>query len=91
MTKQELANRIASKTGISRESVSVVLEEAAENIMQALEKGDAVFMRGFGVFKNKQQAAKLGRNICKGTSIPIPARRKPFFKPYKEFKKRVNK
>lgn len=90
MTKHELATSVASSTGVARETVSVVLEQAAETIMTALEADDQVFMRGFGCFKNQKRAAKKGRNISKGTTVDIPARNKPFFKPYREFTKRVN-
>ena len=90
MTKHELATSVASSTGVAHETVSVVLEQAAETIMTALEADDQVFMRGFGCFKNQKRAAKKGRNISKGTTVDIPARNKPFFKPYREFTERVN-
>lgn len=90
MTKNELSTSVASITCVARETVSVVLEQAAETIMTALEADDQVFMRGFGCFKNKKRAAKKGRNISKGTTVDIPARNKPFFKPYREFTERVN-
>lgn len=90
MTKQELTADIARKTGINQASVNAVLEEAAESIMNALKEGEAVFMRGFGCFKLQHRAAKKGRNISRGTSVDIPARNKPVFKPYSNFTERVN-
>lgn len=90
MTKHELATSVASSTGVARETVSLILEQTAETIMTALEADEQVFMRGFGCFKNQKRAAKKGRNVSKGTSVDIPARNKPSFKPYREFTERVN-
>lgn len=89
MTKYELAKKVAEKTGIDCTVATAVLEEAAEIIKETLAEGDAFFMRGFGTFQVKHRAAKLGRNISKGTTINIPARNMPHFKPYREFTERV--
>lgn len=89
MTKQELAIEIAQKTGVSREVVTNVLEQAATSIVESVKEGDAVFMRGFGVFKTKEQAPKKGRDIGRGKTVNIPARKKPVFKAYRDFVSKV--
>ena len=90
MTKQELTTKIADNTGIAKTVVVNVIEEATEVIAQALEDDETLFIRGFGAIGNKQRAAKKGRNISKKCSVDIPARKKPFFKPYRDLMRRVN-
>ena len=56
-----------------------------EEVKDSLEKGDNVYLRGFGSFIVKTRAAKTGRNISKNTTIKIPAHNIPAFKPAKVF------
>jgi len=54
-------------------------------VKNALEKGDNVYLRGFGSFIIKNRKQKTGRNISKKVSIIIPAHNIPAFKPAKTF------
>lgn len=90
MTKQELISSVASQTGISQEATRLVIETTTETIIDAVSHEETVFLRGFGSFLPKHAKAKLARNISAGTTIVIPARTMPAFKPYREFKERVN-
>ena len=54
-----------------------------------MEKGNDIFLRGFGTFLIKQRAQKTARNITKNTTIIIPAHDIPAFKPAKEFVSKV--
>ena len=56
-----------------------------DEIKGSLEKGDNVYLRGFGSFIIKTRAEKTGRNISKNTTITIPAHNIPSFKPAKVF------
>lgn len=56
-----------------------------EEVKEALENGDNVYLRGFGSFIIKTRAEKTGRNISKNTTIKIPAHNIPAFKPSKVF------
>ena len=56
-----------------------------EEVKVSLEKGDNVYLRGFGSFIIKRRAEKTGRNISKNTTIKIPAHNVPAFKPAKVF------
>ena len=48
-------------------------------------EGDNVYLRGFGSFIVKERAEKTARNISKQTTIIIPKRNIPAFKPSKIF------
>ena len=56
-----------------------------DSVKNSLEKGDNVYLRGFGSFIVKERAEKTARNISKNTTIVIPAHKIPAFKPAKVF------
>jgi DNA-binding protein HU-beta len=86
MTKNEVAKEISKKTGFDFEGSKANVEAFMEVIKEALHNGKPVFLRGFGTFTAKQRAAKVARNISKGTTLPVPAHKVPHFKPCDEFK-----
>jgi len=85
MTKDQLINQIAEKTGIDKLTATIFVEALKKTIRQSMVDGENIYLRGFGTFLLKKRAAKTGRNIYKGTSIKIPAHYIPAFKPSKEF------
>jgi DNA-binding protein HU-beta len=89
MTKQNLADKISKKKNLTNEASRAAIEGFKDSVKESLANGETVYLRGFGTFMPKMRKAKVARNINKGTSIPIPARNVPFFKPCKEFKKMV--
>lgn len=91
MRKIELAKAIAQKTALTTDVVESVIEVAAETIRETLEKGESIYMRGFGTLFVKTRAAKKARDITRGVQISIPAKKTPFFKASKSFVKRLNK
>ena len=90
MTKAELVSEISRRTGLEKKMVFDVVEAGMEVVMDTLATGESVYLRGFGSFNVKQRAAKTARNIAKQTTIQIPARRIPAFKPSKAFAVRVD-
>ena len=60
-------------------------------VKDSLNKGNNVYLRGFGSFIVKQRAEKTGRNISKNTTIKIPAHHIPAFKPAKVFVESIKK
>lgn len=91
MTKAEIVAEIAQETGIEKVAIQATIEKFMENIKKSLVKGEAVYLRGFGSFINKERAEKTGRNISKNTTILIPAHSIPAFKPSKSFVTDVKK
>lgn len=85
MTKAELANEISKRTGIEKKLVVETLESMMAVVKDSLVDEENVYLRGFGSFIVKQRAAKTARNITKNTTIQIPARKIPSFKPSKAF------
>lgn len=91
MTKADIVNEISEKTGIEKIAAQATVEEFMKVVRQSLEKGNNVYLRGFGSFIVKKRAQKTGRNISKNTTIIIPAHYIPAFKPAKTFMDRVKR
>ncbi|WP_165043795.1 HU family DNA-binding protein [Dysgonomonas sp. ZJ709] len=91
MTKAEIVNEIALKTGIDKTSILKTIESCMEIIKESLSKNENVYLRGFGSFIVKERAEKTARNISKKTTIIIPAHLIPAFKPSKTFVAQVKK
>lgn len=85
MTKAEIVSNISDKSGIEKADVLATVEAFMEEVKNSLEKGENVYLRGFGSFIIKTRAEKTGRNISKNTTIKIPAHNIPSFKPAKVF------
>ncbi|HRE74217.1 MAG: HU family DNA-binding protein [Flavobacteriales bacterium] len=89
MTKADIVAEIAEKTGVEKVAVQVTVEAFMNSIRESLERGNNVYLRGFGSFIVKKRAEKTGRNISKNQAIIIPAHYIPSFKPAKTFVDRV--
>ena len=85
MTKAEIVQEIANKTGIEKVAVQATVEAIMKTIEANMLKGENIYLRGFGTFLLKKRAEKTGRNISKNTTVKIPAHFVPAFKPSKEF------
>ncbi len=91
MTKAEIVNEIANKTGFEKNQVQTVVEAFMTSVKGSLAKNDNVYLRGFGSFIIKERAEKTARNISKKTTIIIPAHKIPAFKPCKTFVNSIKK
>ncbi|MEN9333900.1 MAG: hypothetical protein RLY35_1080 [Bacteroidota bacterium] len=85
MTKADIVTEISNKTGIDKNDVLAIVEGFMTTLKNSMEKGENVYLRGFGSFIVKRRAEKLGRNILAKTTVTIPAHYVPSFKPSKEF------
>jgi len=91
MRKADLIATISEKTGVAKVDVLVTLESFFDEVKDTLERGENIYIRGFGSFVIKKRAKKIGRNIKKGKSIVIPEHYIPSFKPAKIFVDSVRK
>jgi integration host factor subunit beta len=66
------------------------VETIFESIIEALQKGDKIEIRGFGSFRTRQRRGRIGRNPKTGAKVDVPPKKIPFFKPSKELKDFVN-
>jgi DNA-binding protein HU-beta len=89
MNKQQLIEKIALESKISKAQAEHVLNVTVENIKKTVKKGDDVKIVGFGTFTKAKRKARLGRNPQTGKAIKIPAGWYPKFRPGAEFKASV--
>jgi len=86
MNKQELIEKLAGETKMSKTQCETVLNATFDNIKKAVKKGDDVKLVGFGTFTKTKRKARTGRNPQTGKEIKIPASWAPKFRPGAEFK-----
>ncbi|TDX52892.1 HU family DNA-binding protein [Orenia marismortui] len=98
ITKTDLVDQIAEKTGItkkdSKAALNGLLEVIAENLEAEAKKPaderSKIQLIGFGSFEVRDRPARTGRNPQTGEEMQIPARTVPAFKAGKSFKDTVN-
>jgi len=88
VTKADVINQIADKTGIDKADVSASVEAFFNIVKSNMASGHNIYVRGFGSFINKKRKKKIARNISRNTAIVIDEHYIPSFKPAKIF---VNK
>lgn len=89
MTKADLVEQVAEKTGLTRTDVAATVDAFLDAVKRALESGSNIEIRGFGTFKIKPRKARKARNPRTGEVVPVPDRKIPVFKPSNEFKNLV--
>ncbi len=90
VTKADLVEEVIRITELPRKESEVVVETVFESIIQALQTGDKIEIRGFGSFRTRERRGRTGRNPKTGAKVDVPAKKIPFFKPSKELKDFVN-
>ena len=89
MNRQELVDKIAEATGLSKKDSAAALEATTTAIGDALADGDKVSLVGFGTFEARQRAARDGFNPQSGKKIRIAAKTVPAFRPGAGLKAKV--
>ena len=89
MTKADVINEIAEKTGIDKSDVQISVEAFFAVVKNSMAEGDNIYVRGFGSFVNRKRARKIARNISKNTAMIIEEHYVPSFKPSKIFVEKI--
>lgn len=89
MTKADIVEDIAQKTGLTKKEVGETVDLFLEEISKLLVDGHHLEIRGFGTFKVKERKERMARNPRTGEAVPVPARKVPIFKVSKMLKDRV--
>jgi integration host factor subunit beta len=90
LTKADLIEEVLKVAELPRKESETIVETIFESIIEALQKGDKIEIRGFGSFRTRQRRGRIGRNPKTGEKVDVPAKKIPFFKPSKELKDFVN-
>jgi integration host factor subunit beta len=90
LTKADLIEEVLRVTELPRKESETIVETIFESIIDALQKGDKIEIRGFGSFRTRQRRGRVGRNPKTGEKVEVPAKKIPFFMPSNELKEFVN-
>jgi integration host factor subunit beta len=90
MTKAELVEDVARAAELTKKDAERLVEIVFESIIETLNGGEKIELRGFGSFRVRERGARRGRNPKTGDPVDIPAKRVPYFKPGKELKELIN-
>jgi integration host factor subunit beta len=90
LTKADLIEEVLRITELPRKESETIVETIFDSIIESLQKGDKIEIRGFGSFRTRQRRGRVGRNPKTGEKVEVPAKKIPFFKPSKELKDFVN-
>ena len=86
MNKKELAVTIASRTSGTTKTTMEMIDAFTETVTEALKRGEAVRLVGFGIFEARKRASRRTKNPRTGAQMNIPASIAPAFKAGKGLK-----
>lgn len=89
VTKKELIDRIADKTGHKRVVVKKIVQEFLDSIIDELGDGNRLEFRDFGVFESKERAARVAQNPKTLERVHVPPKRTVKFKVGRLMKKKL--
>ncbi len=87
MIKNDIINGVADAAGVPRQKAALAVETIIDVMRRALERGERIELRGFGVFLVKPRKKGIGRNPKRPTEeVQIPPGFTIRFKPGKELR-----
>ena len=90
ITKAELVEGVAQAADLTKKDAERLVEIVLESIVETLQEGEKIELRGFGSFRVRERGSRRGRNPKTGEPVDIPAKRVPYFKPGKELRELIN-
>ena len=90
MTKADLISVVAKRLDITQVQSGIIVEAALKSVVNALQSGQEVEIRGFGSFRFRNRAPRKGRNPKTGEKVDVPPKKIPYFKMGKELKSLLN-
>jgi integration host factor subunit beta len=91
MIRSELTQKLVTENPtLSVREIESIVAVFFDEIKSAMAEGGRVELRGFGIFSVRTRKQRAGRNPRTGTSVDVPDKRVPFFKPGKELRERLN-
>ena len=83
MIKYDIVARVVNRTGLSKTKAEMAVETVFETMKNAMERGERIELRGFGVFNIRSRKTGIGRNPRTGEEVTIPPGKAVRFKPGK--------
>ncbi len=89
VTKKELIDRIADRTGNKRVVVKRIIQGFLDEIVDELGQGNRLEFRDFGVFESKIRAPRIAQNPKTLERVEVPEKRTVKFKIGRVMKERL--
>lgn len=80
ITKRELVQRIADRTGQTKVLVRDVIQHFLDEVSTEMVRGNRLEFRKFGVFEVRRRPGRLAQNPKTMEKVPVPAKRIVRFK-----------
>ncbi|MAE28896.1 MAG: HU family DNA-binding protein [Planctomycetota bacterium] len=80
VTKKQLVNRLAEKTGQTKVVVKEIVQSFLDEIIDELSRGNRLEFREFGVFEVRARAARRAQNPRTLEKVEVPEKRVVRFK-----------
>jgi integration host factor subunit beta len=90
VTKKELVNRIADRTGVTKVVAKEIIQSFLNAIIDELAAGNRLEFREFGVFESRERAARRAQNPRTLEKVDVPAKRIVKFKVGRLMRKKVS-
>tara|TARA_B100001248_G_C27210677_1_gene375626 strand:- start:64 stop:339 length:276 start_codon:yes stop_codon:yes gene_type:complete len=91
MNTFDIIKELSKKKDLSEKDSQIIISTMVEEITQALQLGDRVEFRGFGVFYTKSRDKRLARNPKTGEKILASKKNIPHFRMSKILYEFLNK
>lgn len=89
ITKKDLVDRIADKSGCKRVVVKKIIQAFLDEIVAELGQGNRLEFRDFGVFEIRSRAARVAQNPKTMEKVFVPQKRTVKFKIGRLMKERL--
>ncbi len=86
MIKADIINQVAEDAAITKVKAVEAVEAVFEAMKTAMQRGERIELRGFGVFQVKPRKKGIGRNPRTGREVRIPPGKTIRFKPGKNLR-----
>jgi DNA-binding protein HU-beta len=86
MIKADIINRVSEDASITKVKAVEAVEAVFEAMKSAMQRGERIELRGFGVFQVKPRKKGIGRNPRTGREVKIPPGKTIRFKPGKNLR-----
>lgn len=91
MTKEQIVDKLTFEHGLHRSSAIKAVNGLISILVGSLSSGEDVTLRGFGSFKVREVAERVGRDLNKGEQVIIPAHKAVKFVAGKELKEAMTR
>ncbi len=86
MTKADLVQEVAERTGFTKSDTAMMLEAFLQAVKNGLKEHKRIDVRGLGSLGVKVRKARKARNPRTGEAVPVPKRYVPVFKASRKLK-----